>query len=455
MENQKCTQPIYRLIMIFNPLKLPSYKGLKWITTDLPRKAQNWPLGKVHSSAKDQSSPAGLAEQLQQSLLDHPWVWPKTPVLFFSDLHADADAFIASLVASGGIKKTGPFDQQFKLTHTGRKARFVIGGDCFDKGPSNLRLLRCLRLLIDSGAKVHILAGNHDIRVKLGIHAVNLNKDLKSEHFFIRMGAKAIPFLKEIQQEYLQGKHALKHIPDEQECRKRLYPSESWFKTFPEAAKNLLSDKIINKETKRLREKINEFEHDLQKAGMDIRIAYAAAIKWQELFLDKDGEFYWYFKKMRLVLHKGSFLYVHAGIDDSIAHMIHKKGVNYLNQQFKKHLHDEIFDFYYGPLANTIRTKYRDVDMPMTRQGNKMLREKGIYAIVHGHKNLRYGQRIMLRKGMVNFECDASVDRHTRKKEKIGTLSGHGAAVTIFQPQGRVLGISTDYPYIKLFQSPV
>ena len=202
---------------------------------------------------------------------------------------------------------------------------------------------------------------------------------------------------------------------------------------------------------KRLGEKINEFEKDLHKAGMDIRIAYASAIKWQTLFLDKEGEFYWYFKKMRLVLHKGSFLYVHAGIDDSIAHIICKNGVNFLNKQFKQHLSDEMFDFYYGPLANTIRTKYRDIDRPMTRQGNKLLREKGIYAIVHGHKNLRYGQRIMLRKGMVNFECDASVDRYTRKKEHIGNQQGHGAAVTIFQPQGRVLAISTDYPYIKLF----
>ncbi|WP_428354091.1 metallophosphoesterase [Methyloprofundus sp.] len=442
--------------MLFNTLKLPSYKGLKWLTTDLPSKPQNWPLGKVHSSAKDHSSPAGLVEQLQQTLQEHPWIWPKVPILFFSDLHADADAdaFMASLVASGGIKKTGPFDQQFKLTHTGRKARFVIGGDCFDKGPSNLRLLRCIRLLMDSGAKVHILAGNHDIRVKLGIRSVNLDKSPKSEHFFIRMGAKAIPFLKEIEQHYLQGKHALKHIPDAKECRKRLYPSESWFKTFPEAAKGILSEKIINKECKHLQEKINDFENDLQKAGMDIRIAYAAAIKWQELFLEKDGEFYWYFKKMRLVLHKGSFLYVHAGVDDRIAHMINDKGVNYLNQQFKQHLQDEMFDFYYGPLANTIRTKYRDIDMPMTKKGNSLLRKKGIYAIVHGHKNLRYGQRIMLRKGMVNFECDASVDRHTRKKENIGNKPGYGAAVTIFQPQGRVLGISTDYPYIKLFQTP-
>lgn len=439
-------------MMIFNSHKLPKYKGQKWITPKLPTKMQSWPLGKVHSSAKDLSSPVGLQEQLKASYQEHPWIWPKSPIFFFSDLHADADAFIASLVASGGIKKTGQHDHQFKLTHAGRSAHFVIGGDCFDKGPSNLRLLRCIRLLIDSGARVHILAGNHDIRVKLGIRSVNLDKDPKSEHFFIRMGAKAIPFLKEIQQEYLQGKHALKNIPDEQECKTRLYPSENWFKCFPEQAKGVLPEKIINKEIKRLNEKIDDFEKDLHKAGMDLRIAYAAAIKWQSLFLDENGEFAWYFKKMRLVLHKGSFLYVHAGIDDRIADIINKKGIHHLNQQFKKHLSDEMFDFYYGPFANMIRTKYRDIDMPMTKQGNNMLQRKGIYAIVHGHKNLRYGQRIMLRKGMVNFECDASVDRHTRKKEHIGNQSGPGAAVTIFQPQGRVLAISTDYPYIKNFQ---
>jgi calcineurin-like phosphoesterase family protein len=437
---------------MINKSGVPRYKGAKWLGIILPRKVQNWPLGKFHSSAKDQSSSEGLEQQLLNSLKTHPWKWPKSALFFFSDLHADADAFIASLVASGGIKKTGPNDDQFKLTQCGRKAHFIIGGDCFDKGPSNLRLLRCIRLLIDRGARVHILAGNHDIRVKLGLRSVNLNNDPNSEHFFIRMGAKAIPFLQEIQQEYLQDKKALKHIPDEQECHNRLYPSDQWFENFPAQAKAIMSEKAINKELKRMRSKAEQFEADLQKAGLDLRIAYAAALKWQELFLQEQGEFYWYFKKMRLVLQKGSFLFVHAGLDDRIARLISKKGIKHVNQQFKRHVSDAMFTFYYGPLANTIRTKYRDVDMPMTKQGVHKLQEKGIQTIVHGHKNMRYGQRIMLRQGMVNFECDASVDRHTRKKENISDQ--HGAAVTIFQPTGRVLGISTDYPYIKLFQLP-
>lgn len=433
-------------------LDLPHYKGLKWIQTNLPEKPQIWPLGKLHSSDKDQDSPAGLEEQLQHSQRLYPWNWPKSPIFFFSDLHADADAFIASLVASGGINKTGPADHQFKLTRDGRKARFVIGGDCFDKGPSNLRLLRCIRFLIDKGARVHILAGNHDIRIKLGFRSVDRCHDMNSEHFFVRMGAKGIPFLQEIAQHYLQGKKALKGIPDQAECRKRLYPADSWFETFPDKAQSIMSTKAIDKELKRMREKRANFENDLNKAGLDLRTAYAAALKWQQLFLDKEGEFYWYFRRMCLALQKGSFLFVHAGLDDSIAHLIRQQGIKQLNQQFKRHLDDEMFTFYYGPLANTIRTKYRDVDMPMTKQGVSQLRDKGIHAIVHGHKNMRYGQRIMLRKGMVNFECDASVDRNTRKKEHIGLY--HGAAVTIFQPQGRVLAISTDYPYIKVFQPP-
>lgn len=430
--------------------QLPKYKGEKWLQTELPTEAQNWPLGKFHSSAKDQSSPQALTEQLENTIKQNPWVWSKKQILFFSDLHADSDAFIASLVASGGIKKTGAKDHQFKLTDSGRKAHFVIGGDCFDKGPSNLNLLKCIKLLIDGGAKVHILAGNHDIRVKLGIGSVNINTDPRSEHFFIRMGAKAIPFLKEIQQQYLQDKKSLKGIPDEKVCRQRLYPSDSWFNNFPEQAKSVMSEKAIKKELKRMREKVDAFEKDCNEEGLTLRMVYAAALKWQALFLNKNGEFYWYFKKMRLALQKGSFLYVHAGIDDGVAKTIRKKGIKHLNQQFKKHLAEEFFEFYYGPLANIIRTKYRDVDLPMTEHGVNLLHDKGIHAIVHGHKNMRYGQRIMLRKGLVNFECDASVDRHTRKKEYLDTK--HGAAVTIFQPAGRVIGISTDYPFIKVFQ---
>ena len=95
-----------------------------------------------------------------------------------------------------------------------------------------------------------------------------------------------------------------------------------------------------------------------------------------------------------------------------------------------------------------MRTKYRNIDMPLTRNGVVKIRRKGINALVHGHRNLLHGQRMMLRKGLINIECDTTLDSNSRKKEG---LKGPGAAVTIIRPEGCILGISSDYPKIKVF----
>jgi hypothetical protein len=427
---------------------LPVYQGTKWIRPSLPDKCEPWPLGSSRSTAKEKGQRSSSGHLISELLRASPWRWPKRRLYFFSDPHADADAFIASLVASGGIKKNGEKDRDLKLTHVGHKADFVIGGDCFDKGPSNLRLLRVIHHLIKLGARVRILAGNHDIRIKLGIASVGMVSDTRQDHFFIRMGSKAIPMLKEVFDEYLQDKGVLKGIPSTRDCRRRLYPPKRWFKEFPELASWIMPDKRAAREVKRLREKIDSFESDCAAAGLSLRQVYAAALKWQSLFLQPDGEFGWFFKRMRLAYRRGSFLFLHAGIDDFTAKMINRRGVKYINQQFLEDIEDEFFGFYYGPLANAIRTKYRDVDRPLTRKGVELMHDAGIHVIVHGHANRRYGQRIMLRKGMVNFECDATIDRNSRKKEG---LNAEGAAVTIFHPERRVMGVSTDYPRIKVF----
>jgi hypothetical protein len=96
-----------------------------------------------------------------------------------------------------------------------------------------------------------------------------------------------------------------------------------------------------------------------------------------------------------------------------------------------------------------IRTKYRPTDMPLTAHGARLIHEKGIHAVVHGHLNLCRGQRIVLRRGIVNFQCDSTMDRNTRKKEG---LPGHGIAVTIIDPDEKIIGISRDYPYTKIFE---
>jgi UDP-2,3-diacylglucosamine pyrophosphatase LpxH len=426
----------------------PEYKGTQWIGIDLPRKCQPWILEPKASIRKDSYHPNSPGKELRKVLSEKPWKWPKRNLYFISDIHADTDAFIASLVASGGVRKTGPKDKDFKLTGEGRKSRFLIGGDCLDKGPSNLRLLRNVKMLMDKGARVHILAGNHDIRSMMGINSVGLEPDPRTDHFFVRMGPKTVPFLKEICDEYLQHKNALRGIPTSSECRRIMYPPKSWFDEFPEIAGWSMPDALIDQELQRMGKKLIQFAEDCDKAGMDVRMVYAAVKKWQSLFLKPKGEFFWFFDRMMLSYDEGSFLFIHAGIDDRIAHLINERGFKHLNRKFRKEIRGNPFDFYYGPLANTIRTKYRKTDRPLTRRGVKLLKKSGIQVIVHGHKHLFQGQRIMLRKGMLNFECDSTIDRGSRKR---ANMEGTGAAVTIFKPKGVVVGISTDYPQIKVF----
>ncbi len=426
----------------------PRYRGENWTKTSLPTEAQHWLMGKERSVLKDSYHGAAYRKEFQKVIGKEPWKWPKRPLYFISDMHGDADAFIASLVASGAVKKTGPRDKDMKLTKAGRRGRFLIGGDCFDKGPSTLRLLRAIRLLINIGGKVTILAGNHDIRMMLGIRSIDMPPDARTDHFFIRMGRKMVPFLKEIYEQYLQGGDALRGVPSTRECRRLLYPPKSWFREFPLLAVWNLPDSTIDKEVKKLHEKIHQFEEDSRKAGMSLRMAYAAAMKWRELFMQPKGEFSWFYKHMRLCYRSGSFLFLHAGVDDRIAGVLAHKSWKQVNRKFIELMFDNPFEFYYGPFANIMRTKYRNVDMPLTRNGVRNIRSQGIHALVHGHRNLLHGQRLMLRKGILNVECDTTLDRNSRKKEG---LKGPGAAVTIIRPEGRILGISTDYPYIKEF----
>jgi hypothetical protein len=429
----------------------PESKQEKSPDARLPSKSQLWIEGGPKAIRVDRTSHRSLKKEIQKVLDQKAWEWPKRRVFFFSDLHADADAFIASLIASGGVSKTGPQDDALKLTKAGRSGLFVIGGDCFDKGPSNLRLLRVLRILRERGARMKILAGNHDVRMLLGAVSISTMKDPRNEHFFVRMGPKVVPFLKEVWEQYLKNGKGLRGVPDSQGCRRILYPSKNWPKRFAFHASWVMPDEEVKRELKRMKHKMARFEQDCEKAGISIRIAYAAAMKWRRLFLHRNGEFAWFFRDMALIHRQGSFLFLHAGLDDRIARIIQDKGLKSVNRMFRKQLFGNPFEFYYGPLANMVRTKYRPVDMPLTAYGANLIHKMGIHAVVHGHLNLCHGQRIMLRHGIVNFECDTTMDRNTRKKEG---LPGHGVAVTIIEPDGQVIGISRDHPCKKVFELP-
>jgi len=419
------------------------YHGRRWIDAELPDRCEPWLPGKGC-----RPNNRGMLKELRQCCHQHHWKWPKRTHYVLTDLHADTDAFLASLVASGGVRKTGAADGDMRLTKAGKKAYFLIGGDCFDKGPSTLRLLRALKHLHDTGAKLRILAGNHDVRLLLGIHALSMDRDPRTEHFFIRMGPKVIPLFKEIVDGHLQGPHALRGIPGNKECRRRMFPRARWFREFPKVAEWTMPAATVKREVERVRKKMAGFEAQCRKAGLSLRQVYAAALTCDRMLLRPGGEFHWFYNHLRLVHQRGSLLFIHAGLDDQIAKLVRDKGIDTLNRRFRKQIYQDPFEFYYGPLANTIRTKYRDVDRPWSRRGAEYLHDAGIHALVHGHDNLPCGQRMVMRKGMLNFQCDATVDRNSRVKEGI---SGPGAAATVFLRSKKVLAISTDHPAVKVF----
>jgi len=376
--------------------------------------------------------------------------WPKRPVVFISDPHADADAFEASLIAAGAIERQGRHQCEFRLTNFGKKAEIIIGGDCLDKGPSNLAMLRSLAHLYRLKARVTLLAGNHDLRLLMGLLSLERNKDAGSQHLFVRMGRKVVPLFREVFDQYLANSQWQKGMPSEAECREALFPDDEWFDNFPFYAAGFLTAEGIDREMSKMKTKTQSFEQHCTNAGLSLQQVYAAAMKCRSLFLKNSGEFSWFFRKMRLIKQRGSFLFLHAGLDDRMAQLVARRGVKHANRAFKKNLMTQnLFNFYYSPLANTFRTKYRDADLPLTPRGASATRRAGIRVLVHGHVNQHTGQRITLKKGLVHIEADITLDAHSRVREG---LEGPGVGATLIDKKRGVVGISGDHPKAKVFK---
>jgi hypothetical protein len=427
---------------------VPNYQGVEFCEMPLPVSTEPWPKfegRRLRDLANDHYDAA--REELHARIGHKPFVWPSRTMYFFADVHADADAWRRSLIASGGVRWYGPGDTDYELTAEGEDALFVIAGDCFDKGPSNLRLLRAIKTLIDKGADVEILAGNHDLRTLVGLAYLG-RKEPRFAHLFVRMGKKTMPLFQEIREQYLDPGDT--SDLSEAALHELLFPDEEWFHQFPHVAKGLVPDKKIAKELKRIREKMVELPHKCERLGMTLGDIHRAATRALELFLDPEGDFHWFFERMDVARRWGSFLLVHAGVDDTTAKILAEENVSGVNTWFQRLLADDPFELYHGPVGNMFRTKYRDFDHTFTDAGVEHMYEAGLYGIIHGHQNILRGQRVLMREGLLNFECDCSVDCNTRRIEG---LEGLGGAVTVFRPDGVALGISADYPHVKVFDA--
>ncbi len=423
----------------------PRYRGARWSSAALPQRAEPWPVATGLLVDEYTNRYDIEPDELRDYARDKPWVMPGRTLYFFCDVHADATALRDSLMASGGVELTGPGMLDFRLTEEGEGALFVIAGDCFDKGPHNLNLLRALGHLIKIGGDVEILAGNHDLRTLVGLEYLG-RKEPRFAHLFVRMGKKSVPLFKEILEAYPPSAAAREAAPSEDELRALMFPPESWFTDFPSAAHGLINEKKLKKELVRIREKVRELSDKVHELGLTLRDLYLAVSACREQFLGPEGEFTWFFKRMRLARRWGSFLLVHAGVDDNTAGIIAREGVEGLNQRFDELRGRDLFELYHGPIGNCFRTKYREIDWPLSDRGVADMHGAGLYAIVHGHRNVLRGQRMVMRRGLLNFECDASIDANTRVIEG---LAGRGAAALVFRGDGSITGVSTDHARAK------
>jgi hypothetical protein len=379
--------------------------------------------------------------------------FPKRPVVFISDPHADAEAFEASLVASGVVAREVPGLCNLVLTKLGKKSEVIIGGDCLDKGPSNLALLRSVHHLYRIGARVTLIAGNHDLRLLMGLLSLERPHDVGNQHFFVRMGKKVVPLLKEVFVNYLDNTDWDTSIPDEQTCHDKMFPGEEWFEKFPFHAAGVLTDEGVEREMRKMRNKTSTFTNHCADHDLTLRQVYAAALKCQQLFLHDSGEFAWFFKNMKLVDKRGSFLFLHAGIDDAMSALLKKKGVKHANKAFHYSLRNaDLFSFYYGSIANTFRTKYRKADLPLTSRGVKSIKKFGVNVLVQGHVNRIHGQRLTIKRDLVHIEGDITLDKNSREQE--GILDT-GVGYTLVSKEQGIVGVSNDYPVAKVYHPKI
>jgi len=375
------------------------------------------------------------------------WRWPSRPVVFLSDTHADAEGFLRSLVVSGLIRREPAAPGGFVLTPFGRSATILIGGDCLDKGPSNLDMLDALGTLLAKGPDLRILAGNHDLRLRLAIGALHEAPTALTEHLLVRMGRKIIPLLREVHDRYVSAAD-LAALPSEAACRARLHPRAGWAERFSVAAVQHLNSAAVALEIAKLERKAAQFDAEVLRAGLTARAVLAATLKCRDVFFRPGGDYAWFYESMDVVCRLGSLLFVHAGVDDTMCRLLAEGGAATVNGRYRSEQGKDPFAFYFGPLANLVRTKYRASDAKLTNAGVADLHGIGIHMVVQGHVNNAKGQRLLAKRGLLHLEGDVTLDRSSRRGEG---LAGIGAGATLIFPSGDVIGLSRDYPRAKHF----
>jgi hypothetical protein len=420
------------------------YQGLEWVGGHLPVDVEPWEALAPGPGGAKVRADEGMVRALLQG---KAWLGPPAEHYFFPDLHADGGAILRSLVASGGVDKFDAHDDALALTEQGRTATFVFGGDLLAKGPSDLRALRIVWSLIEQKASVVLLAGNHDLRIELGLRHLGA-RTVEHAHLFARMGVRSLPLLREVLDEAIRDKTAIRDGLTPDEARRRMFPGDDWYREYPAFARAWSARMRIDPEIERVREKVVEMEREAERLGMDAARLWDAARTAQRELIEPGGAFSWFFPRLRLVHRAGSVLFVHAGVDDEVAHRLRRGGCPEVDIAFREGVDEDPNGLYHGPLGNVVRTRYRARDAKLGPNGIADLHAMGVRAILHGHGPRMDGQELTVHHELLHFACDTAVDGNTRAREGMNT---QGGAATIVRRDGRIWGVSTDHSAIKIF----
>lgn len=370
---------------------------------------------------------------------------PECPHVMLTDIHADPEAFLRSLALAGVISHPAV---DAPLTTFGRKAKVVLGGDYLNKGPANLELLKVLRAFHAAHGNTVVLGGNNDLLVLMGLAYAGRKGTATTQHMFIRMAEKAMPLLREVFDTFVHGDPDVTYMAEDA-AKDWLLPAKNWQETFPAVASRIMSADQVDHERKRLPKTLKGYEDARNKAGLTHAQVQAAVVKAQRLANTPTSDLGWLFSSLRLLYQAGSYLFVHAGVDDTLALRLQTSGVDGVNALFDRLVQQHDLALYYGSVGNAFRTRYHPKkNRLLSPEGVEAIHATGVKAVVHGHRGTKKGQRLVWRCGLLHVEGDTTMDSTSRK---VDNLVGAGQGALHLETDGRLVAVAADWHQAKVF----
>lgn len=310
-------------------------------------------------------------------------------VIAIPDIHGEANALLTSLKVSGYIEpKEAKWDGEWHLTEVGKKAHIVFTGDLLDRGSENIGVLEVVKKLRAEGARIEILAGNHEMILLntlssshqsdwlhwIGNGGGSVLKEL-GEHAHISTNAVTIlDVLSYLPHMGKYKKNFAEMPPATASCAKLL----GWWKENSSKITRTINDPTDQ-----------SIRSALEQASLtDADIAAFGKLQEQakETFL---VQYRGMVESLNLMTIVDDVLYVHASLNEYWIDMLERKGIDGVNREFHTAIKDpKILSDMAGSTG-----KYGDVVWDRDLQKNlkkkpelvRRLKQLGIRMIVHGH----------------------------------------------------------------------